>query len=184
MNYIGYKQAEELLKKLPLLKALLSNMQIELRRWWGTGQNGTFNEKDILYSLAIGNKVLSDMPRSTRAPGDKELNIILAKDRIIEEEIKGLINSINTIGEVVEKTGSALRGLPAEQQEILLQFFCEDRTWGEIAKKMYMERDALKERKYKAINKILPILRITHQQFEFCMNEIQEMPKERKTQSV
>lgn len=183
MNNIGYHQVETLLRKYPLLKSLLYNLQVELRQLWLTGKNDTISEEDILCSLAIGNKVLSDMPRaSSRAPGDKELNIILTKDKIISEDIRGMVAAINTIGEVVEKTASALNGLNSRERTILEQIYLDKQPWKEVLSKSsyYLTELRGKQIRSEAIRKILPILRITQEQFDFCMNEIQEMPKERK----
>jgi len=174
MSYIGYTQVEDLLRKYYLLKALLYNLQIELRKIWKTGNNDTISEEDILYSLAIGNKVLSDMPHAgSRASGDKELGIILTKDRIIGEDIREMFNAVDTIGEVVEKTTSALKGIPAEQSQILTEFYCQRKTWKDIATTMNMERDTLKERRRESIDTILKVLRITPEQWEFCLRKLE-----------
>ncbi len=186
MSYIGYSQTEILLKKYPLLKSLLANLQIELRKFWETGQSDTLNEEDIMYSLSIGNKVLSDMPHAgSRAPGDKELGIILTKDRIIEEGLRDLVTAINTIGEVVEKIDNAMSGLnPQERQIIELRHFT-DLPWKAILREIgYLieERQAKRIRR-EAIEKMVKVLRITPEQFDFCMGEIQEVPKEREEES-
>jgi len=173
LNYIGYVQLEELLRHYLQLKALLKNLQFELEKLWQDGKNDTLSEDDILYSLSIGNRVLNDMPHATPSPGEKLTGIIQAKDRIIEKEvIKEYILVINTIGEVIEKTTAALKSLPTEKQTIVTAFYFEGMTWGQISIEMHLERDALKERRKESLDKMLKVLRITRENYDFCMGKV------------
>jgi DNA-directed RNA polymerase specialized sigma subunit len=174
MEYIKYPQIEELLKKYPSLKALLNNLQIELEKLWRYRRNSEISEEDILYSLAIGNRTLSDMPHvASHSPGDKELGIIEQKDRIINKEyVFALIADINEIGEVVEKITTSLRSLPADRQKILTLFYCEGKTWKDIANEMKIGRDTAKENRKEAISQIQTILRVTWEQYEYCLSKV------------
>ena len=184
MPYIGYSDVEALLRDYRSLKSLLYNHQIELQRIWRDPQNSDINENDILYSLTIGNKVLSDMPHITRSPGDKEISIIDRKDKMIQGEIRDKIQTINTIGEVIEKLESAMRSLSLEKQAIITDFYFEGWTWGEIAGKMASERDALRDRRKDAIRQIVSIIRVTKEQFAFCVNKLEEgRERDRQTNS-
>jgi len=173
MDYINYLQVEELLRKYPQLKSLLQNLQLELEKFCRTGITDTLSEEDILYSLAIGNRILSDMPQIFPLPGEKMTNIIEVKDRIIQNEvIKDLIKIINTIGEVVEKVANALKYLPVDSQSVVFQFYCERKTWKQLIDKLNEEQNPLKKRRKEAIYQIVSVLRVTKEQYEFCMNYV------------
>lgn len=177
MTYITYPQAEELLKFYPKLKSYLKNLQIELEKLYHEGKNDNVSVDDILYSLAIGNRVMSDMPHAMPSPGDKMTNIIIAKDRINNEEIKKLIQTINTIGEVVEKLASALNCLTTQERQIIELRYFEVMPWKEILKtsEVYIEERRAKEIRRAAIEKMLPLLRITPEQLEFCLERVKKI---------
>lgn len=174
--YIKYPQAEELLKSYRKLKSYLKILQIELERLYYEGKNDDINPDDILYSLAIGNRVMTDMPHAMPSPGDKMTNIILAKDRINNEEIRNLIQIILTIGEVVEKTTSALTCLTTQERRIIELKYFEDMPWKDVLKGMetYVEDRQGRRIKREAIEKMLPLLRITPEQLEFCIERMRE----------
>ena len=173
MDYIKYIQVEELLRKYPQLKSLLQNLQLELEQFVRTGVTDTISEDDILYSLSIGNRVLSDMPQIFPLPGEKMTNIIEAKDRIMENRvIKDLIKDINVMGEVVEKVANALKSLPSEKYAIITQFYCEKKTWKQLADDIKLEDKPLKARRREAIYQIASVLRVTREQYEFCMDYV------------
>ena len=176
MTYITYPQAEELLKSYRKLKSYLKILQIELERLYYEGKNDDINPDDILYSLAIGNRVMTDMPHAMPSPGDKMTNIILAKDRINNEEIRNLIQIILTIGEVVEKTTSALTCLTTQERQIIEFRYFEDMPWKENIKttKIYIEERHARQIRRESIEKILPLLRVTPEQFEFCMERVRK----------
>lgn len=178
MTYITYPQAEELLRSYPKLKSYLKILQIELEKFYHEGKNGDINLDDIFYSLAIGNRVITDMPHAATSPGDKALNIIIAKDRIAKEEFKNRMAEINVIGEVVEKTASALNCLTSQERQIINDKYFENMPWKEIVKssKIYLEERRIKQIRQASIEKMLPLLRITPKQFEFCMEKIKEHP--------
>lgn len=176
MTYITYPQAEVLLKAYPKLKSYLKNLQIELERLYHEGQNGSIDPDDILYSLAIGNRIMSDMPHAMPSPGDKMTNIVFAKDHIITDEIKGLMQAINTMGEVVEKTTSALTCLTAQERQIITLKYFEDMPWKDILRETDNCIGILQGKRIRraAVEKILPLLRIKPEQLEFCIERMRE----------
>lgn len=175
--YIKYPQAEELLKSYPKLKSYLKILQIELERLFREGKTEDINPDDILYSLAIGNRILSDMPHATSSPEDKMINVIIAKDRIINNEImKELMQTLNTIGEVVEKTTSALTCLTSQEWQIISDKYFKKRTWKETLRSnaVYVDERQARRIRQNSIEKMLPLLRITMEQFEFCMERVRK----------
>ncbi len=174
--YIKYPQAEELLKSYPKLKSYLKNLQIELERLYHEGKNDNIDPDDILYSLAIGNRIMSDMPHAMPSPGDKMTNVIRAKDRIISEEIRKLMQNILTIGEVVEKTTSALTCLTTQERRIIELKYFEDMPWKDILRETDNCIGILQGKRIRrsAVEKILPLLRIKPEQLEFCIERMRE----------
>lgn len=174
--YIKYPQAEELLKSYRKLKSYLKILQIELERLYYEGKNEDINPDDILYSLAIGNRVMSDMPHAMPSPGDKMTNVIRAKDRIISEEIRKLMQNILTIGEVVEKTTSALTCLTTQERRIIELKYFEDMPWKDILRETDNCIGILQGKRIRrsAVEKILPLLRIKPEQLEFCIERMRE----------
>ena len=174
MNYIGYVQLEELLKHYLQLKALLKNLQFELEKLWQDGKNDSLSEEDIMYSLFIGNRVLNDMPHAAPSPGEKLTGIIQAKDRIIEHEvIKEYILVINTIGEVVEKTTAALKGVGKKEYQVIEARYFEGKRFKEVADDANCDSpgQAGQIRK-EALDKMLKVLRITRESYDFCMGKV------------
>jgi len=176
LTYITYSQVEELLKSYPKLKSYLKILQIELERLYYEGKNNNINFDDVLYSLAIGNRVMTDMPYAATSPGDKMTNIIFAKDRIINNEMKVLMQNINAIGEVVEKLISVLNCLTTQERQIIELRYFEDIPWREILKSnaAYIEERKAKRIRRATIEKMLPLLRITTEQFEFCIRKVKK----------
>ena len=170
--YIGYKEAEKLLGKYKALKALLTSLQIELERIYFNQPTEGLREEDVLYALYFARE-LSDMPRSAPNPGDKMTNVILSKDRIMQVEYpQELINSIKIVGEVAMKITVALTALSAEERRIieLRDIDCSD--WKVLEESMSLERRRLGEIRKVAIEKMLPIMRVTIEQYEFCVGVV------------
>lgn len=179
MTYIVYPQIEELLKSYPKLKAYLKNLQIELERLYHEGANDNIKPDDILYSLAIGNRIMTDMPHAMPSPGDKMTNIIFSKDRIINDEMKNLMQKINTIGEVVEKTASALNCLTTQERQIIELRYFENMPWKDVLRKAENCLEVLQGKRIRrsAIEKMQPLLRVTPEQFKFCIERVKKNVK-------
>ena len=113
--YIDYKHLSILLSKFLQLKALLRNLQLEFEglttKTDASNAEGAITEDEILYTLSIGNRILTDMPHSQPEPGAKMTNIIIRKDILAQTLPRELMQVIYTIGEVVEKMTVALNGL-------------------------------------------------------------------------
>jgi len=190
-RYIGKRQIEELIRNLPLLEALLKNLQLELKRIYALKPDEYISEEEILYALSIGNRVLSDIPRATDMTyGDKETRIIANNpvDKIYARTLKELINEISIIGEVVEKLNNSINGLTESQQYILRNFYKEGasrKTWKEIAADLDVNITKVKDERQGALEKISKVLRVDFKSYEFCMKQldllqIEEKPTEEK----
>ena len=171
MERIGYPQVEELLKNYHTLKSYLLNLQTELATIYYGNNNEAISLDDILYSLSVGNRVISDMPHGSPSPGEKVLNIILNKDRMINDEIRHLINAINTFGEIVEKIDNAYVTLNDAEKILIRCRYYERMRWKEIYSlpDWYYTEDFTWEIRRNAVEKLVLLLRIKPEQYVFCM---------------
>lgn len=174
MTYLTYPQVEELLKCYPKLKTLLKNLQVELEGLYHDKAGEGLDPDDILYSLMIGNRVMSDMPFMPPSPGEKMTNIVYAKDKIINKEMKYLIQTINTIGEVVEKVANTLSCLTELEREIIDMRYFQELPWKAIVGhgSIYLEDTQVRLTRRVAVEKICPLLRVTKAQLDFCLNKV------------
>lgn len=166
--YIGYKEVDKLLPKYPALKALLLSYQIDLEQiYYGEPAPG-LQEEEVLYALYFARE-LTDMPRSAPNPGDKMTNIITAKDKIMQDEYpKGLVEAIKIIGPVVKKIAIALASLPPEERMIIELRHFEGKSWLDIEEIVHLTPTRLGQIRKEAVEKMLPVLRITPEQYKFC----------------
>lgn len=175
LEYIGYSQIENLLSQYTALRALLDNLKIETNRIYREHKTGQYTEDDILYSMAVGNHVLTDMPAAYGAsPGDKELRIIHAKDKLMAEMMGDNLNDINVIGETLDMLTGALMMLPAEDRRILTGKYCENMTWKQIAIELCAERETLIKKRRAAIERLQTVLRVTADQYDHCIKMIED----------
>jgi hypothetical protein len=174
MTYIGYPQIEELLRKYAMLKALLSNLQVELSSIYASGRDWVGTQDDYLYTMSVGNKVLSDMPAVFPNPGDKATNII-ATDGLGEEYhalMNEIMKEINTVWSVIERVDGALKGLAERERQIVTDFYREGQTWKEICATMMLPESFVKEIRKKAIEKMVKLSRITAEEYDFCVGKV------------
>ena len=194
---IGYSQVEALLKKYTALKASWKAWYLEYiqeaTKLNNNPEDGLFTEEEILLTQFIGNHVLSDMPHGTPNPGDKLLNVILAKDKIMEESLeekvsltlKGLKTPILKVGRVITRIDFAMESLSVQEQDIIQKFYFKNMTWGEIlnTQEHYIEKNSCKRVRQKGIEKIVQQLQdpkalVTMGDYEFCMGELERKEKE------
>lgn len=196
MSYVNYPQVEDLLKNYTALIAKMKLLKLEYEKTLLLAvaePNNPFTEEEILYTRYIGNHVLSDMPHAMPNPGDKVLNAIHAKDKIIEEGpskgfkpiLRDLRDSIHTIGEVTEKLEIARKGLSQQEQDLLEMFYYKNMTWKEIEEKrrFVVQLSQVKNIRRDAITAMVNLLNerkahITIEQYQFCMELLTEGGKE------
>jgi hypothetical protein len=183
MDYISYPQIEDLLRKLPTLKALLNNLYIEFNKtlMLHDSNQESFTESEILYTCYIGNHIYSDMPHAMPTPGDKMINAIMKKDKMIEEGpgegykqiLKYLMESINIVGEVVEKTTAALTCVTDIERTVIELRYFQDQQWKEVSEGAKVESPSKAGQiRKEALEKMLKVLRITWEQYDFCMDKM------------
>ena len=86
------------------------------------------------------------------------------------------MTDINTIGEVVEKISNTLEYLTTQEKQIIEFKYFESMVWKDILKttKAFVEERQAKQQRRVAIEKMLPLLRITTEQFEFCIRKVKK----------
>lgn len=187
-GYINYAQIEALLKALPMLKTLLGSLQIELNKLHRQGKarpDNPITEDEILEALTVGNRTLSDMPRSYSTFDDKVNKVIAQKDKIMEEITgsrddlaylkRDLIKDIHAIAEVVEKVDTAISNLTPNQQYILEWVYKEGtsrKTWKDIAQDLNTYKLIVQKDRRAAIEKMEKVLRITVESYTYVMGKI------------
>ena len=176
MTYIGYPQAEDLLRKLPRLRILLSGLENELRTLYVQGNDFMGSKEEILYSLAICNRVLTDMPFGSPSPGDKVNNIIANYEKDLARELRDTGAEINDeiilVSGVIKLIQDALSNLSAEEKEILRHKYQENKTWKELVRAFNVDEGTLKHKRRRAIEKMVEggQLKITMEQYESCLS--------------
>jgi hypothetical protein len=197
MTNITYAQVETLLKKYTTLKASwkawhLSYMT-KATEIMANPEEGLFTEEEILLTQFIGNHILSDMPHGSPNPGDKLINVILAKDKIMEEALeekinltlKGLKAPIIRVGTVIMRIDFAMECLSVQERVFIEKFYFKDMPWKAILEstEYYIEEKRAREVKRGAVLKIVSQLQdpkalVTMEDFEFCMKELGRKEKE------
>lgn len=171
--YIDYDKTEQLLNRFPRLKALLENLQTELELIFYSPNAADLKEEEVLYAIYFARE-LTDMPRSTSGSnGDKILNTILSKDRIMQVEYpQSLIESIKIIGGVVKKISTALSILKPEERRLIELRDWQDAEWKIIEEEFNQERKWLGQRRREAIERMIPLIRVTPEQHEYCLEKV------------
>jgi|GEM_PF-6311585 Sigma-70, region 4. len=168
-QYIGYIEVEELLKKLSRLKILLLSLELEMKNLYIQAQDFVGSKDDILYSLAVCNRVLSDVSLGKTAPGDKINNIIFNYEKKLNAEClkagQEIYSEILVVGGVVSLMQQALYNLNETEREVLISFYFEKRTWKEISSSLGIELTQAKVRRKHAIEVMLEGLRISHDNY-------------------
>ena len=176
--YIDYKHLSILLSKFLQLKALLRNLQLEFEglttKADASNAEGAITEDEILYTLSIGNRILTDMPHSQPEPGAKMTNIIIRKDILAQTLPRELMQVIYTIGEVVEKITVALNGLTDKERAIIERRDIQGEDWKEITEKLALGADRLGQIRRDALEKMARTTRVTFEQYEFCIERLRK----------
>jgi hypothetical protein len=197
MNNITYAQVETLLKKYTTLKASWKAWYLEYiqeaTKLNNNPEDGLFTEEEILLTQFIGNHVLSDMPHGTPNPGDKLLNVILAKDKIMEESLeekvsltlKGLKAPILKVGRVITRIDFAMESLSVQERSFVEKFYFDGIPWKAVLESTgyYIEEKRAMEIRQEAVIKIVQQLQdpkalVTLEDYEFCMKELGRNEKE------
>lgn len=170
--YIGYKEVDKLLYKYPSLKALLHSIQVELERIYMELPPAELSEEDVLHAIYFARE-LSDMPHAAPSPGAKELNAILEKDRVMKLEWpRQLMEEKLIIGEVVAKISGALAVLSLDAKNVIDLYYWQRKRWNEIQDMIGLSPSRLGGIRQDSVNKMMPVLRVTVEQYEFCIGRV------------
>lgn len=171
--YIGYKETDKLLCKYPQLKAQIANLQIELAKLKTDGKCYAIPEEELIKTLALGNRIMSDMPHSAPGAGDKMTRILLLKDRIIREDYpQELKETIDVFGDTVERIDTALQCVDSEESLIVNLKCIQGKRWQDISEVVGLSPDRLGQIKKQATEKIAASLCLPWEQYDFCMERV------------
>jgi len=173
LNYIGYKELDKLLYKIPQLRAKAQNLRIEIAKL----QDNTIDKElhdDILYSLYIGNREFSDMPPGNfMDQGDKLLKAIQRKDRIVDEILpRELIDMYIVIADATNKVDVALTCLSDQEKQLIELKHFHGKELKEISEIMHFAPSWLGTIKKTAIEKMVGVLHMEVDQWTYCMERV------------
>ena len=185
IEYIRTKQAEHLIRILPLLESYLLSLQEELTLTHLKGRRGMLSDEAIFYAL-IGNKPLSDMPRSAPTPGDRMNNIVANKDKVLDhaydETIIAITDELIRFKELVDKLHFALECLSENQQYIVKWFYTSGtsrKSWKELMADLNLAEATARKERDEAITKIITVSRITMWLYQYCAERVEVEEREK-----
>ncbi|HWQ74246.1 MAG TPA: sigma factor-like helix-turn-helix DNA-binding protein [Syntrophomonas sp.] len=160
--FIRALELEYLLKHHSIIESLLQSLVSELEAF----MQQQFSESELIETLSMGNRVLTDVPRvSSPDPGAKMTRIVQnlpgQVDRLKLQGCKEIIDDINTVDLTLKKLEITLRALTKEERQIMQLYFLEGHTWEQVADKMQMSLLQVKQRRKRAIERLVPVTRIS-----------------------
>ena len=179
MTYITYLETEELLRKLPMLRTLLANLQLNYKTIYEAGPEWCGTEYDVFYTKIVGNHEISDMPFGGHAnPGDKLNNIVAdGPNRDYEKALKELMSSINLVVLVIDRIDYAMdvkqKNISQSERDII-----EDRFFLRLhSKKLQIKYDMGRMQIWRKIReiteRIASLIQISVEQYEGCMKMLE-----------
>lgn len=170
---IGYPQVETLIRRLGNLRTLLESLEVELTNLYLKDTEFIGSKDDVLYSLAVCNKVLSDMPFGSPSPGDKVTSIIANYENNLRNEVKDIskdiASEIKIIADVIKLMQRALSELNTKDKFVISSFYFEKKTWKEIGSSLGIDADMAKLLRRDCLNAMLTGLKIPLADFGVCM---------------
>lgn len=179
MDFIRYHETEQLYEAWPYLQDLLENLSLDIMAAKAKGSMGTADE--YIYTMVIGNKVLSDMPPtgrlsdSTENVAEKYRKVMACDRKKVNSEIGSDIVEVSI---VISKLEIAYRRLAFIQRKVLELYYWEDHTWKEIAEilkedKIYYSIRHIQDKRRTAIEKMTSILKITVETYGRVMKMVE-----------
>ena len=178
LNYISYQEAEKLFEVWPMLERIKENSAIETKLIEAVKNE---NIDEWIYSLAIGNKVLDDLPHPHTNSSPTE-RIAMSYAKTIEHELldtsEEVKKEIMLLFLVDIKLKIAFDGLTPLQQKILKLFYWEKKTWAEILSQLAKEKEYLSKhqaqvQRKEGIRRLAITSRITVKVYEDVMRIIE-----------
>lgn len=173
MNYIRYQEAEKLFQMWPLLEAIRGSSLLELEAAGAKESIGT--DEDYIYNLAIGNKVMSDMPfATTNEISHPTENIACNYPKIMKNDLRSIRKEIKEeilqLWLVDEKLKLAYKTLSPIQQHILKLYYWDKKTWSETLEdikkeKLFCSKSQAQKHRKDGIEKIAMVSKITMEMY-------------------
>lgn len=176
MEYIRYRETEQLFKAWPLLDAILESLKVDLfmARTKSKNKENIATDNDYIEGLVFGNKSIEGTPPTGKI-SDTTGNIAINYSKIMSqdgnryvEEWKKFAQDVGkdylTIAAVSDKIGIAFRSISKLQQNILKLYYWENKVWKEVRASIsdeiaYKSESAVKAERDRAIDKMSVILK-------------------------
>ena len=179
MQYITYLETEELLRKLPMLRTLLANLQLNYKTIYEAGPEWCGTEYDVFYTKIVGNHEISDMPFGGHAnPGDKLNNIVAeGPNRDYERALKELMSSINLVALVIDRLDYAMdvgkRNINQEEKDLIEDRFFSRMYSKELQVKCGLSRQQVWRKIREITERMASLIQISMAQYEGCLKMLE-----------
>jgi hypothetical protein len=177
LEYIRSHEVEKLLEIWPVLESVYKFIT-------GDALKG-ISRDDYIYSMAIGNKPLDDMPPTGKIT-DPTCNVATTYTAMMKSDMRVVIKDMSSdalrISYVLDRLKYAFRRLPFLQQKVLSLYYLDKLTWKEIAAKIskegrYITQFAVQEMKRKALDRMTKNLMLPNEQYADLMNILYQIAK-------
>lgn len=175
MAFIRYHEVEKLFIAWPQLEAILENLSLDINAARTRDSMGTSDE--YIYTMAIGNKALSDMPPAGKI-SDSTGNIAANYHKLMYGDRKSVKKEIGTgileITLILSKLEIAYRRLTFFQRRILQLYYWKCLSWKDIAElikndRIYYSTQQIQELRRQGIKKMTGVLTVTIEAYESIM---------------
>lgn len=177
MEYIRSHEAEKLFELLPIMEAIRNGLKQSM-------PDGITRD-DYIYSLAIGNKPLDNMPPSG-AISNPTCNIATNYVKVMKRDTRGIVKSLSgkmlIISKAIDRISCSFRRLPSLQQEILQLHYWDKLSWREISIKLsenfrYISPNGMQELKRKGIEKLTKLMQFPQEEYSDLVNVLLDIAK-------
>ncbi|MSU01899.1 hypothetical protein [Tissierella pigra] len=178
VEYIGYIQTENLIRAWPTIQGIKESLTLELK---ALEVKNTDETDDYIFTQAIGNKVVSDIPPSGKisdTTGDIAASYLQVIDRDYYSTLESIKKEKFSIELVDDKLNIGFRRLSQLQQQILKLFYLENKTWAEVleelkAEKHFLTKDQAQKYRRRSIEKMQSISKITVETYVSVMKLVE-----------
>jgi len=178
-EYISYIQAENLIKNWNTLLGVKESLALDIRSL-GVEQNQEEID-DYIYTSVVGNKVLSDTPRSGKV-SDTTGNTSASYQQVIKRDYCNALECLKKeklhIEIVSDKLSIGFKRLSLLQQQIINLFYLENKTWTEVLDELKKDKYFISKRqaqfdRRKSVEEIQKISKITVDMYVYVMNLVE-----------
>lgn len=157
-----YSQVEFLLKYYPIIKAKTLQRGVELDNLLRYKQETT--KSAAIEELTLASRDFGELKTYTGRVSDVTswvaLNYDLINSICYGQAQKQVIKEIRVFGNLALKAEIAIKGLEPRAQRIIKMAYWEKKTWGEIGKKLYLDKvwcQTLKRNGIRAMQKLITL---------------------------